>query len=175
MAEEVGVAGSRTHDVVPLGGSGSVRVLVAFDRSTLAALEAADEPPSTSDLLLRSVDDVVVWASRDQRFATERTITVWHLGTAGQITCLFPACGCCSLKEWARHPYDLRRSRSEGLRAGGCGTDRLIIDTRPKGERRFAPVNEGDARSFRRIRRTCERLGVNLIHVSLVALAIPTG
>ena len=105
--------------------------------------------------------DVVALAEVDRLIGWKTWPEVWHLDHEGAIQCLFRASTLSSLQRWANDAMDLRRSRMEGLRAGGCPDRWLVVDSRPAGIRN--PVDGSDAEAFLTVRKHLRSMGLTLV------------
>ena len=78
------------------------------------------------------------------------------------MTCCLRGCTCDSLVGWARDPSSLRECREEGLDIGRCGSDWVIVESRPRGG--GAPrVSQLDVEAFMLLRTELHDVGVRLV------------
>ena len=107
-------------------------------------------------------DDVVELAMLDPRIGCAPWPEIWHLDEEGAMTCCLRGCTCDSLVGWARDPSPLRDLREEGLDLGRCGSDWVIVESRPRGG--GAPrVSQLDVEAFMLLRTELHDVGVRLV------------
>jgi len=110
-----------------------------------------DPLPSIAEFPFNDALDVVAYAEVDLCIGWNTWPEVWHLDETGVLACAYKASSCESLVGWAQDPWQLERSRREGLAsAGGCADRWLIVDSRPTWL--SEPPNEADARAFIELR-----------------------
>ncbi len=123
--------------------------------------------PLLEALRLRGPADVVEWASRDSSIGAMSWPEVHHLDSHGAIRCGFRAFSRDSIRRWAEDPSDLHRSRREGLAAGPCPPDWLIIESRQRWMTSGVLVTEADAQAFEVVHHELAVIGVRLLDVMI--------
>jgi hypothetical protein len=132
-----------------------------YDR--VARSDADLSSPGIDTYRFTSAEDVVAFARLNPYIGGVTWPEVWHLDEHGAFTCYYQADSLSSLKAWAADPSALLRSRWEGLKAGCCPDDWLIIDSRPWSRFGDDIVDEGDAVAFGIVRRELASIGVRLV------------
>ena len=131
---------------------------------TYAKLPVAGEPPLLETYRFRCAEDVVAYAATHHRIGSESWPEVWHLDDHGTPTCCSRTTSLCSLQQWAYDPYPLVCARQEGVAAGGCGSNWLVVESRPRWQLdELGPVGPADRAAFLRVERTMARIGVRLV------------
>lgn len=121
-------------------------------------LRADPDPPP-----LRSLDDLVAWASTEPAFGAREDLTVWHLDGGGEVTCWHEACSMTTLVAWAVEPSALVAARLSGLDRGGCGDRWLITDSRTRFSVAPVPPDGDDVAAFLSLRSELADIGVDLL------------
>lgn len=127
---------------------------------TPATLRTDTDPPS-----LRSIDDLIGWASSEPAFGGREDLTVWHLDDSGEVTCWQETCSKVTLAGWSRDPSALVLARLSGLDRGGCGADWLVTDSRTRYSLAPVPPDNDDVESFLVLRAELADIGVRLLDV----------
>ena len=123
-------------------------------------LRAELDPPP-----LRSVDDLIRWASTEPAFGAKEEIVVWHLDASGEVTCWQHACSHATLPGWSSDPSPLLLDRLSGLDRGGCGGNWLITDSRTPYSVSPVPPDAVDAEAFAVLHDELADIGVRLVDV----------
>ena len=122
-----------------------------------------DEVPGITSFRFEEADDVATWASFNCSMAGHAPrIDAWHLDNEGAFAC-WTRGGTTTLKEWAKDPWPLLRSRRVGLREGGCADRWVMVESRPTWLHPAPTLTEADAEAFVRLRSRLERVGVSLL------------
>lgn len=125
---------------------------------TPGSVRTDPDPP-----VLRSVDDLIAWASTEPAFGGREDLTVWHLDDGGEVTCWHEACSQVTLLGWANDPSALLAARLDGLDRGGCGANWLITDSRTRFSRAPVPPDAVDTESFLVLAAELADIGVLLL------------
>jgi hypothetical protein len=123
-----------------------------------------DEPAAAgiTTRRFRRAEDVVGLAAIDPRIGRSTWPEIWHLDDGGAMTCCLRGCTCDSLMGWARDPSPLLQLRLEGIDLGSCGSDWVLIESRPGGNGRPA-VDSRDSEAFVLLRSELYEVGVRLL------------
>lgn len=114
----------------------------------------AHEARELSTARFRSADDVAEWARTDHLIGWKTWPEAWHLDEWGAPTCFTRGSSLCGIVPWAEDPYVLLRSREDGLLEGGCASDWLIIESRPRWMRdTTSDIETVDAAAFVEVER----------------------
>jgi hypothetical protein len=107
-------------------------------------------------------EDVVELAMLDPRMGRGTWPEIWHLDHNGALTCCLRGCTCDSLVGWAHDPAALRELREEAAELEHCGTDWLIVESRP-GEGTDPRISQVDVGAFVLLRSELHDVGVRLV------------
>jgi hypothetical protein len=142
----------------PILCEGAMHTYIPGDGTTAVA--------SSTTRRFQCAEDVVALAMLDPRIGRATWPEIWHLDERGSITCCLRGCCGDSFLGWARDPWALRQLREEGVDLGHCGTDWLIVESRPGAEGSARPaVTRVDVEAYTLLRSELHDVGVRLVDV----------